>query len=228
MIWVFGDSFSCRMGHESMGAQVPKYVKWKGYEPKVFGDVLSEHYNVPVNNLAIGGFDNYSIFESVMANAHQMQQDDIIFIGWSDITRTRVANHNKFYLMLANNLSRGKLSDVSLNTMNEILVNRTQPLFFDEFKIKFDFINWVFRDYTLIQWTPFYGFLDNDNGANKQINCVKSGYSNIWEESLGLIDDAHLSETGHKALAEHFKTLIESKELRDENNVLYRKPKSLF
>ena len=74
-IWIFGDSFSTPFETHDLGPFATKYIKWKGYTPKTFGDILGEKLGLEVLHFAKGGADNDTIFESVYKNAPQIQKD---------------------------------------------------------------------------------------------------------------------------------------------------------
>jgi len=60
---------------------------------KVYGDFLSEHFNIPVRNYAIRGSNNQRILRSSIEHLHQIRlefQNPLIIIGWSFIRRLEV------------------------------------------------------------------------------------------------------------------------------------------
>ena len=43
-LWVFGDSFSNPFVIEGSDTWKTKYIEYKGYVPKIFGDIVSEKF----------------------------------------------------------------------------------------------------------------------------------------------------------------------------------------
>jgi hypothetical protein len=216
MIWIFGDSYSAPFDSIGVGLWAEEYIKWKGYVPKTFGDNLANKLNTEVRNFALGGSDNYTIFESIIKNAPEFKKDDIIIVGWSSIVRFRLVNDsNKFDFVLPNINNSKMISDISEATMNEILVNRTNPMYFEEFKIRFDFLNWLLKDMKLIQWTAWGGNLQTNKYV---IEFSKEDKTYVNIETNGLVNDTHYSELGHIELTDDFMELINDDDLRRKNN----------
>jgi len=108
-LWAFGDSFT-----ESYVA--PKgaskhwrtdYINWKGYETKVYPEFVAEKLNLNLVNKSVGGCDNSYIFEEFCKVAPQIQKDDIVIFGWTDVHRFRLYNkENKVGFFKANALDK--------------------------------------------------------------------------------------------------------------------------
>lgn len=224
MIWIFGDSYSANFDNALNGPWANEYINYKGYVPKTFDIFLSEQLNHENKNLAIPGGDNDSIFEKILKNAPLIQKDDIVIIGWTHIVRFRVSISEaakNFLSILPNKSNQTSYIDLSQDTVDEILVNRTSAAYFEEFKIRFNFINWLFRDNILIQWTVHEGNLLAGN-MHEILNFTKSNLNNISQETNGIVRDLHYSEAGHKQLTDDFITLIGDNELRLKNNRIGR------
>ena len=220
MIWIFGDSFSTSYGNDpSIKHWLDKYVDWKGYMPKTFGDFLSEELNQEVKNKARGGSDNDSILESIFENAPLIQKGDIVIIGWSSIVRYRISNiFDGWEKIIPNHETNMKnLSNISKQTLEEILVNRNSKLYKDEFIKRRDFLNWLFRDNILIQWTPFSHQFTFIHGFDTLLTKT------IQDETNNEIKDGHYSETGHCNLSKEFIKLIDDVKLRDDANKMSKK-----
>jgi hypothetical protein len=224
-IWVFGDSFSTPFDSLKLGDWSKEYIKWKGYVPKTFGTNLSDRLNMNVNNFAIGGMDNYTIFDNIIINAPNFKKGDIIIVGWSDIIRFRLAGQeNKLKFILPNVDNSKLIKGLTQDTINQILVNRTNPWYFEEFIIKFNFLNWLLKDYIFIQWSPF---LFNLFTEIYKLPFVKFVTKNVYQETNGKINDTHLSELGHLEITEHFMLLINNEDSRKENNKIISNKKIL-
>lgn len=211
-VWIFGDSFSTLYDDNSIETWSVPYCKWKGYIPKTFGNIISENYNIELRSLSKGGLDNDSIFELIYNSAPLIKEDDIIIIGWSSKERYRLAGEDdKWVSIIPNyNTNMSTLTNVSVKTLDEVLYNRTLPLHVNEFIDRRNFINWLFRNNKLIQWTPFrhqYSFL-----------LGFSGTGTIGEETKNEVNDGHYSEKGHMELSNKFMDLINDDELRNKFN----------
>jgi hypothetical protein len=60
---------------------------------KVYGDFLSEHFNIPVRNYAIRGSNNQRILRSSIEHLHKIKaefQNPLVIIGWSFVRRLEV------------------------------------------------------------------------------------------------------------------------------------------
>jgi len=211
-VWVFGDSFSTLYDDKSIETWSKPYCNWKGYTPKTFGNIISENYNIELKSLSKGGLDNDSIFELIYKSAPLIKEDDIIIIGWSSKERYRLAGKDdKWVSIIPNyNTNMSTLTNVSVKTLDEVLFNRTLPLHVNEFIDRRNFVNWLFRNNKLIQWTPFrdqYGFL-----------LGFSGTGTIGEETKNEINDGHYSEIGHMELSNKFMDLLNDDKLRNHFN----------
>ena len=194
MVWIFGDSFSAPFS--PLNEWSNNYIKWKGYEPKTFGDIIAEKLGTGIKNIARSGICNDSIHELICENVNDIKDDDIVIIGWSNIRRFRLAGKSgKWETVLWNGLYKKlqNLQDISEETVEQILVNRTSTLYNDEFLKRIDLLNKTFRNNTIIHWTPF----------PEQFEMVE-GFLNlesIQMETNGDVPDPHYSEGGHEELA---------------------------
>jgi hypothetical protein len=215
-LWIFGDSFSTPFDNVSIGGWSKVYCDWKGYVPKHFGDIIGNELGVDVKHFGIGGAGNDSIFESVIKQVPKINKGDMVIIGWSNIGRFRlVGMDNKFKSVVPNFIDSSlKLFDtISKSTIEEILVNREHYLYKEELYTKVEFLNFLFKDMKLIQWTPFsYG------------DIKVLGYRNIntiLNETNGELEDGHYSEIGHVEVSKKFIDILNDEKLRNNYNRLY-------
>lgn len=212
-IWTFGDSFSTMWENMTYNNLGERYKEYKGYQPKIFSQYLSNRLNMKVNQLGIGGADNYTIFDSIINNIDNMLGGDIVIIGWSHPSRFRLEKNNKWYTItdptpIIDNIPK-HLSEFSkfidINTIQQIFVNRIHSLYWNEV------INWsklltnIFelKGIKVIFWTPFV--LCKDVMLKKQL-LPDDWYMGISLNRLnvdtnGVIDDYHFSEESHQKLA---------------------------
>lgn len=205
-LWTFGDSLTQSFGSWDAG-WATEYVKWKGYVPKVFGEIIAEEMEFELFNLAKCGSDNYSIFQNVCDSTNLITNDDVILIGWSSCLRFRLANVDdewEFFIP-SNNKESYELKNISTNTIDEILVNRLSPIYIDEVKSWIKLIDVAFSDNLVIHWNYF------ERGVTPNHLLINE---NITKETNGEIEDSHLSETGHRIFANELMEMIKQKRTR--------------
>jgi hypothetical protein len=200
-LWTFGDSFTERYTDKYNWSQ--DYIKWKGYTPKVYGDIISDKLNIDLKNMAKVGSDNYTILERVCENVDKIKDDDLIIIGWSAPTRFRLVNQNetKWISIRESNKNEidlfGKM--ISESTLQEILINRTALLYTNEVNNWIKLLNQTFKYNKIIQWSPF---IKNFNGI------YLNEFNRIKNETNDELKDHHPSEMGHIELANRFVSII--------------------
>lgn len=218
-IWIFGDSFSTPFENDSPWSN--EYTKWKGYSPKTFGDLIHKDTDSIVHHLGIDGCGNETIFEKVYQHAPLIKKGDTVIIGWSAIERFRLINSTgKFQTCIPNYINDSTVrvfDDISLSTLEEIMINRTNWGYCLELYDKIEFCNWLFNDMKLIQWTPF-------NYTDVKIYGFDTVHT-IATETNNVIKDEHYSEIGHQFIANKFTELLNNDVLRLECNSLYKEYK---
>jgi hypothetical protein len=201
-LWTFGDSYTAPFKNSDW---TERYTKWKGYIPKVYGDIISENLGMELRNLAAGGLDNYSIFQIICDTANKIKPDDIIIIGWSNIIRFRVADDIGKWQVIRSyygiNSEYIKLSDISDRTLNEIMVNRENDLFLGEVCSWIKLLDYTFSKNKIIHWSPFHL-----NISKYYMDCRKC--ETITTETNGEITDGHYSEAGQVLLSEFLMEII--------------------
>lgn len=215
-LWVFGDSFT--EGYDSFVTKHPnghriewrdKYINWKGYIPKVFSEILSEKLDLKFINKGIGGADNYTILDSIIQSLEYIKEDDIVIIGWSTISRYRLANQqNEFesitmWWQNASDVALDRIG-VSQSSINDIMINRVDnKAYVNEINGYIKLINHMFKTNKVIHWSPFY---INTTLGLKIIKIPK--LESILNETKGEVEDLHFSEPAHFELADHFYHII--------------------
>jgi hypothetical protein len=200
-IWTFGDSFT--EGYN--GDWGNEYIKWKGYKPKNYTEILAEKFDMDLINLGKGGSDNYTIFENFCKNVNNFKNDDIVVINWSSVLRFRlVDNRNNWKVFMPESLQNNIINySVSYDTISEILTNRDSHLYIEELNSKILLLNSIKKDYKLFQWT-----YANDGKLNTTYigHCEK-----IFNETNGELSDGHYSEKGNLELADYLINVIDGK-----------------
>jgi hypothetical protein len=198
-IWFFGDSNT--EGYNKSYRWADEYIKWKGYEPKFWPEILADNLELPFRNCAKGGSDNYTILDSIIKQINNIKDGDYIIIGWSSITRFRLADmSNKFFhTIILNHLP--DLPLISERTLQEILVNRDSELFLKEIMGWMDLLNYTFKNNKIVYWSAFSEF-EKSKIVNNLYWSYYKGKMEIINETKGVINDHHLSEFGCKVLAD--------------------------
>ncbi len=203
-LWTFGDSFT--EGYNEKHEWSKNYIKWKGYTPKVYGEVIADRLDIDLKNIGQGGSDNYTILERVCENVDKIKDDDLIIIGWSNPVRFRlVGQDEKTWRFLVPNFdnkidSFGKM--ISQSTLDEIFVNRDTSPYQHEVIHWIKLLNKTFKTNTIIHWTH----------AMHGTNLWNFGQCNrIITETKGEVNDGHYSEIGHIELADALMSIMDSK-----------------
>jgi hypothetical protein len=198
-IWFFGDSNT--NGYNKSYWWANAYVKWKGYEPNFWPEILANKLELPFENCSKGGSDNYTILDSIIKQIDNIKDGDYIIIGWSSITRFRLADtsHNFFHTVVLNHFP--DLPLISERTLQEILVNRDSELFLKEIKGWMTLLNHTFKNNKIFYWSLFPEF-QKCKIVNNLFWSHHRGKMEIANETNGEIDDHHLSEFGCKVLAD--------------------------
>ena len=78
-LWTFGDSLTSPFNppDNDLNHWKHKYVKWKGYVPKVYSELITENLNINLMNLGCEGIDNSQIFENFC-----IKIEETIFLVW--------------------------------------------------------------------------------------------------------------------------------------------------
>jgi len=199
-LFVFGASMDASFSSNKVWS-VP-YMEWKGYIPKVYGEFLSEMLGLKLINCAVGGTDNYTIFEFFCNKVSEMVEGDTVVIGWTEPARFRLAPPNGFsWCSILPNFNI-QIDGISNNTLNEILVNRMHDLYWMEI------ISWSrliqlalqSKGISVIFYSPFQSYY---KGFPKEW-YIHNRIETITMETDGKVINDHYSERGHNKLANIF------------------------
>jgi hypothetical protein len=195
-LWIFGDSFSETFKKENGGIYLDwkkNYVEFKGYTPKVFGDIVAEKLNLELVNTNLMGFatDNSTILSRIIEHCDEVKDGDVISVGWTALHRTRVVNFKENrWAVITPNHPIVDFPNFSERTFQEIGVNRSHRLYHNELCDWVKLVDRLFKNNKVIQWTwTQYSFMN---------------FQSIREETNGLFIDDHWSEKGHEEFAEWF------------------------
>lgn len=193
-IWTFGDSFTDGFDQDAWWAE--EYIKWKGYTPKVYGEILAEELGFELKNYGKGGSDNYTIFQNFCDVSNVIKSGDLVIFGWSSPIRFRLLRANGTWEHVVPNFDENlnMIDNVSASSLKEILVHRDHDMFIWELnswiKLITTFLNAINVD--IIHWDTF----DYKISA-KYIPELER----VRTDTNGDVNDAHFSENGQKELA---------------------------
>ena len=196
-LWTFGDSFT--------ESYLPKddvvvkhwrhdYINWKGYVPKVYGEVLSEKWGMELKNYGMGSWDNYSIFESFCQIVDKVESGDVLIFGWSSPERFRVVSVSGYWKQMAPSYDRRQpiVHNLSESTIDELFVNRMHVKYSEEVNNWIKLINFTLKDNVVIHWTPFV--------SNIRAHFLGE-FETIKHETNGAVNDGHFCESGQLELS---------------------------
>ena len=210
-IWTFGDSYTAPYApYPNSNDWRNKYCDWKGYVPKVYGDIISETLGMPLKNLGRGGTDNRCILDSIIDSLNFIKEDDIIIVGWTSHIRFRMVNkHNNFQGVLPSTILipyKNIDFDVSQSTIEEMLVHRSHVNYVKEHNKIIKLVDHLFKKNVLIQWSPFY--MNNSEDGMKVENIILP-ITTIRDETDGEINDGHFSEKTQREVAEKLLAILD-------------------
>lgn len=202
-LWTFGSSNTIPFNKLAYGGE--EYIKWKGYIPKIWPEIIAEKLDLELKNLAIGGCDNYTIFELICETINKIKEGDLIIIAWTSELRFRMVSEiddNKWEYIIPNfdNTDTNFKKTISKNTLNEILYNRKSKKYIDEVGNWTRLIDKAFHMNKVVHWSNFikHTYIHRINYCEK-----------INAETNGEIDDLHFSEKGNIQLVDVLMNIIE-------------------
>jgi len=215
MIWIFGDSFSCRFERhlELKNEWAIEYCDFKKKVPKTFGDIVGDSLKSNVTNLSKAGSDNYSIFHSFIKSIDDIKENDVVIFMWSSALRYRLSGkHNEFLSIVPEtDLNRLKNEDLideyfSQSTLDDLLLNRNHKMFYDEINDFIKIIRKSIKNKNLYHLSGFHYVRDEIN----EIENVSPG--TISMETNNNIKNEHFGEMGHFSLATYLLKKIRANE----------------
>lgn len=223
-IWTFGDSFTqgfpSQFDNDNPWAN--NYCKWKGFVPKVFGEILSLKFNLELNNLGKYGSCNDEIFQKFAENAHLIKPGDVVIVGWTYSTRFKIAADSNDFMTISHvQEKQPAYTEMSMNTINEILYNRNKfSVYFRDVIGYMKIIRLICKDCLVIFW-DFDGFGLGWKDPNlsefiEQLMPHKNRHR-ICEENPEFTD-RHYSELGHIQLAAEFEDIMNGHLNKEKDN----------
>ena len=208
-------------------SDLEKYKKFRGGElPNCWGWLLAQKLGYTYVNYAEGAAGNNQILSQFCDHSHEIEEGDMVIIGWSFMGRYRWADDRNIKEHTWRKMGPGpfiKYDIISQTTHEEICVNRCSYLYINEV---YGFINLIDQFAKTKKFEIYYwsndGKLIHNLPANKRkvkkflcsdiikedtilSSCVKAlGGMDIKKETNGVIEDYHMGESGHRIQAELF------------------------
>ena len=191
-LWVFGDSFSTPWSQTK--GEHKRY--WVQKNPIHFEQILLQELSVEAStNLAVSGYSNSDIIETIGKNIKDIDESDYVLIGWSDITRyrTTVLNKNQWTTVSINNIRPHTPN--SPKYFHEECFSRDHQIVVEELESWICILNRALPKNTL-HWTPF-----QDQVVHHKMDLFTPNFKlkRIFEE--GEVNDKHITEEAHKDVA---------------------------
>ena len=236
-LWTFGCSFTAEyypVGDEFVRSYYDDYKHWRGGTlPDVWPTLLGKKLNLEVKNMAFGGDSNYSIFNQFLNVVDLIKEGDVVIFGWTHVVRFQAANPTSRdgFNQILPSITDYPDTGLSIKTVEEILVNRSNPIWLKEVLNWIKFIN-LYMEKTKINifhWTSDSDIFNCDSEFINDKKFITPPCGNSWEhhhmmlgylslpfqysgkmigkiidETDGLISDCHFGEHGHKVQAEYF------------------------
>jgi hypothetical protein len=191
-LWTFGDSFTESYNPKNWWSG--KYIEWKGYVPKVYGEVIAEELGYNLINKGLSGSSNQTILETICNHIDEINPNDIVIIGWSSPIRFRIVDeYDKWQHMIPSMpFDFDKIGNVSANSIIEVLDNRCHRKYCKEVNSWIKLINKSLPKSNIIHWKYHI----------EKINAYTiPDLETINNETHGVIRDGHYSEKGQLEVA---------------------------
>ena len=210
-IWVFGDSFSSSFILQNEGECSYNYVKYKGYRPRVFSEIISESLNLDLKDLSKGGSSNQMIFNEFVLNMNGINKNDVCIFGWTQNVRFNVATktNNLFPIIIGGaNEKTYDFIDVPFQSLVDISINRLRySTYWVEVINYIKVINHILKNNVVYHWTWVKPSDEHQlNWGNYQKEYYDllipfKEYPSITVETNKVIDDLHWGEEAHSLFA---------------------------
>lgn len=209
-LWAFGDSYT--EPFTSQTGELENYRNWKGYTPKNYVDFISEKLQIEKCNFGKSATSNRTILSSFVKNINNINENDIVVIGWTSLNRFRIidSSENFFDIIGPQTIIKALWDSPTIkHSIDEYLLIREHPLFFNELIEYMDLINkslpkcqifyWTWHHMNIHSYKPKYQELINSYHSK----LVHYGFiEDIITETQGVVKDFHYSESAHEKLAD--------------------------
>lgn len=200
-LWTFGDSFT--EGYNPKYEWSRKYIEWKGYTPKVYGEVISDRLGYKLINKGLGGSSNHTILETICNSINDVKPGDLVIVGWSSPIRFRIVDERDEWQHMIPHMSFNfeKMANVRVESIVDILENRYSIKYSKEVESWVKLINKSLSECKVIHWKYHRDDLN--------VNIITDKES-VQKETDGLIKDGHFGENGQIEVANELLKIINS------------------
>ena len=204
ILWTFGDSFSCSLTLDHKW--IKNYTDFKGYQPKIYSELISDELGIELRNYAKTGDSNYGIFEEFLKHVEDIKQDDVVIIQFSSVYRFRLVNKNDEFESIAGHWNdQYKNFNESPLTIQEIGINRLSKKYLTEIDNWIKIVKLLLPNNKILFWSPF----EETTGNVNMLPFYQ--LTNITEETNNMVNDHHYGEIGHKHMADYIVLKLENK-----------------
>lgn len=194
-LWVFGDSFSADFSHIKNRIWSQEYIKFLGYHPSCYGELLARDLGMYFRNLAEPGISNYSIIDLISLNIDNIKKNDIVVIGWTSPTRWRYVN-NGTWKDVSQSLENDEYDIFDKEIIEKISANRLDKLYESEL---FNWVELIHRLLGGIENRFIYHWTWYPLEQYPLINRIRG--ERIKDETNGHLVDNHFSANSHRILS---------------------------
>ena len=101
-LWTFGCSYTGEyypVGDPNFVTNYDLYKEWKGGTlPDVWPTILAKKLELNIMNMGLGGDSNYAIIQQFFNICEQVEKNDVLVFGWTNVIRFPLANNSaKFF-----------------------------------------------------------------------------------------------------------------------------------
>lgn len=228
-LWTFGCSFTAEWYPVGYGGAPPspydEYKKFKGgILPDVWPTILGKKLNYDITNCGTGGVSNYHILKQFINVIDCINKDDILIFGWTSLLRFCAVSESEYKMIeMLPKQSYHVNVGFSKTTIDEILVNRSNPLWAEEVQNWIKFINDYchLKNVEVFHWNSDTMLFNEDSKfindkkyilppkgtetkSMSMIYYFSNNFGTIQQETDGKINDLHLGEFGHIRQSEYF------------------------
>ena len=220
-LWCFGDSYTagdgCKVFNTGTHVNAIEYRKFLNKKEnehiKLFSDIVAEHFNLKCINLGQSGAGNEKILDTLLSNIHLISNDDYVIFGVSYFQRFDIDGllPSEFSTININSLldSNDMITDTLLRkSLIEIVINRSSKRFEDRLLRQVKGLTHILKQLSknVYVWTNDHYLDEQQTGLFKLADGyhMLSQFLNencITTHTNKVVCDGHLSEIGHKVLA---------------------------
>lgn len=213
-LYVFGCSHSALYDSNVLkNPDMKKYYEYRGKNfPPTWSELIAQNLRLELVNTAQWGLDNYRIFEAFCNKVQQIQKDDVVIIGWTGVSRFSLHSETFDTLLSVNvwtTFTDTEFPNISKQTVEEILVNRSSPKWSEEI---YSWMKVIERLSKLIGFKVyFWSFFEELPKLYILKDILKLRGEYITTETNNEVVNYHLGEMGHVVQSQYIATSLKKK-----------------